>query len=132
METRDTKIQNGVLRINTRLKELEAEKNKLPKQKITSLAALSNSDLAKKYIEFDYLEEGFSKKKDELGLGDTELTIADKTPAEWKAAIKTQISLNKIGEERRKLLEVKNELEKYHTKDYVVDKLVDELLDSLK
>ncbi len=125
METRDTKIENGIVKINARLKELEDKKKALPKQEISSLSVMSrNSDLARKYIEMDDLEKKYATAKTELGMTEAELEIDGYKISEWKTGIKTQVALNNINAERRSLQEKKAELEKHYTEDHAVDEIL--------
>lgn len=125
METRDTKIKNGIVKINARLKELEDKKKALPKQEISSLSVMSkNSDLARKYIEMDDLEKKYATAKTELGMTEAELEIDGYKISEWKTGIKTQVALNNINAERRSLQEKKAELEKHYTEDHAVDEIL--------
>lgn len=125
METRDTKIENGIVKINARLKELEDKKKALPKQEISSLSVMSrNSDLARKYIEMDDLEKKYATAKTELGMTETELEIDGYKISEWKTGIKTQVALNNINAERRSLQEKKAELERHYTEDHAVDEIL--------
>jgi len=125
METRDTKIENGIVKINARLKELEDKKKALPKQEISSLSVMSrNSDLARKYIEMDDLEKKYVTAKTELGMTEAELEIDGYKISEWKTGIKTQVALNNINAERRSLQEKKAELEKHYTEDHAVDEIL--------
>ena len=123
METRDTKIKNGIVKIDARLKELEDKKKALPKQEISGLSVKNNTELAQKYFEMDDLETKYASRKSELGMTE-ELKVSGYTPAEWKAGIKTQITLNNINSERRSLLEKKSELEKHYTEDHAVDEIL--------
>ena len=124
MEKRDTKIQTGVKKIDTKLQELDSKRKALGKQEIPSLASLDNTRLAQKYFEMDRLESDYAKKKKELGLDDPEIVIDGHTPAEWKEGIKKQIEINKINSTRAKLKEAREELEKHYTEDYEVDKIL--------
>ena len=125
METRDTKIENGIVKIDARLKELENKKKALPKQEISSLSVMSrNSDLARKYIEMDNLEKKYATVKTELGMTEDELEIDGYKISEWKTGIKTQVALNNINAERRSLQEKKAELEKHYTEDHAVDEIL--------
>ena len=124
METRDAKIQGGVIKIDARLKELEDKKKALGKQEVNGLSVKSNSDLAKKYFEMDALEKEYASRKAELGMTEEEITVEGYTPAKWKEGIKLQIALNNINAERRKLQEMKAELEKHYTEDYAVDEIL--------
>ena len=125
METRDTKIENGIVKINARLKELEDKKKALPKQEISSLSVMSrNSDLARKYIEMDDLEKKYATAKTELGMTEAELEIDGYKISEWKIGIKTQVALNNINADRRSLQEKKAELEKHYTEDHAVDEIL--------
>ena len=121
MEKRDKKIEDGLKKIETKLKELDEKKAKLPSQKISTLAAMSDSDLALKWLEMDRLETEFAAKKAIIGVN--EITISGKTPAEWKEAAKLQIEINQINREKRDLQERKKDLEKHFTEDYTVDQL---------
>lgn len=125
METRDTKIENGIVKIDARLKELEDKKKALPKQEISSLSVMpKNSDLARKYIEMDDLEKKYATAKTELGMTEDELEIDGYKISEWKTGIKTQVALNNINAERRSLQEKKAELEKHYTEDHAVDEIL--------
>ena len=125
METRDTKIQGGVAKIDAKLKELEDKKKALPKQEIPSLSVMhKNSDLARKYIEMDDLEKKYAAAKTELGMTEAELEIDGYKISEWKTGIKTQVTLNNINAERRSLQEKKAELEKHYTEDHAVDEIL--------
>ena len=122
METRDKKIENGLSKIETKLKELDEKKAKLPAQKISTLATMSDSDLALKWLEMDRIEADFAAKKAVIGI--PEITISGKTPTEWKDATKLQIEINQINREKRDLQERKKALEKHFTEDHVVDQLL--------
>lgn len=125
METRDTKIKSGVDKINAKLKELETKKNALPKQKISSLSVIQDtSALVKKYIEMDELEKRYVSVKSELGVTEEDFVVDGHKTSEWKEGIKTQITLNNINTERRKLMEMKTELEKHYTEDHAVDEIL--------
>lgn len=122
METRDKKIEEGLKKIETKLKELDEKKAKLPAQKISTLATMSNSDLALKWLEMDRTETDFAAKKALLGV--SEITISGRTPTEWKDAAKLQIEINQINQEKRDLQERKKALEKHFTEDHIVDELL--------
>lgn len=124
METRDTKIENGIVKINARLKELEDKKKALPKQEISGLSVKQNDELVEQYFKMDDLETKYASRKSELGMTAPEIKVCGHTPAEWKAGIKTQIALNNINAERRSLLEKKSELEKHYTEDHAVDEIL--------
>jgi DNA primase catalytic subunit len=124
MEARDTKIKTGVAKIDARLKELEDKKKALPKQEISGLSVKQNDELAEQYFKMDDLETKYNARKSELGMTEPEIKVAGHTPAEWKEGIKTQIALNNINEERRKLQEMKAELEKHYTEDHAVDEIL--------
>jgi hypothetical protein len=124
MEARDTKIKTGIAKIDARLKELEDKKKALPKQEISGLSVKQNSELAEQYFKMDDLETKYNARKSELGMTEPEIKVCGHTPAEWKEGIKTQIALNNINEERRKLQEMKAELEKHYTEDYAVDEIL--------
>lgn len=124
MEARDTKIKTGVAKIDARLKELEDKKKALPKQEISGLSVKQNDELAEQYFKMDDLETKYAARKSELGMTEPEIKVCGHTPAEWKEGIKTQIALNNINEERRKLQEMKAELEKHYTEDHAVDEIL--------
>ena len=122
MEKRDKKIEEGLKKIEVRLKELYEKRAKLPSQKISTLTTMSDSDLALKWLEMDRIETEFAVKKAVLGLD--EITISGRTPKEWKEAAKLQIDINRLNRENRELQERKKELEKYFTEDHIVDQLL--------
>lgn len=122
MEKRDKKIEEGLKKIEVRLKELHEKRAKLPSQKISTLITMSDSDLALKWLEMDRIETEFAAKKAILGLD--EIKISGRTPAEWKEGVKLQIDINRLNRENRELQERKKELEKYFTEDHIVDQLL--------
>ena len=124
MEARDTKIKTGVAKIDAKLKELEDKKKALPKQEFSGLSVKQNDELAEQYFKMDDLEKNYATRKAELGMTEPEIKVCGHTPAEWKEAIKTQIAINNINAERRKLQEMKAELEKHYTEDHAVDEIL--------